>query len=96
MKQAAVLKSYIFQAIELEKAGLTVDFKKNPEPLPEELINKFEEYPPMKAAFFALTPGRQRGYIIYFSQPKQSNTRASRIEKCKQKIMIGEGLNDKY
>jgi uncharacterized protein YdeI (YjbR/CyaY-like superfamily) len=89
-----ILKAYIFQAIEVEKLGLKVEFKKNPEPIPDELQKKFEEFTSLKNAFYALTPGRQRGYIIYFSQPKQSRTREGRIEKCMQKILNGEGLND--
>jgi uncharacterized protein YdeI (YjbR/CyaY-like superfamily) len=64
--------------------------------MPEELEKKFEEDPVLKSAFEALTPGRQRGYIIYFSAAKQSKTRESRIEKCIGKILNGEGLNDKY
>jgi uncharacterized protein YdeI (YjbR/CyaY-like superfamily) len=92
--KTSILKAYILQAIEIEKAGLKVNFKKSPEPVPEELLTKFDEYPGLKKAFYDLTPGRQRGYIIYFSQPKQSNTRASRIEKCMDKIMNGAGLND--
>jgi len=90
------IKSYIVEAIELEKSGAKVTFKKNLEPVPEELENIFIELPVFKTAFYALTPGKQRAYIIYFSQPKQSETRISRIEKCKEKIMNGEGLNDKY
>ncbi|WP_422082113.1 YdeI/OmpD-associated family protein [Ulvibacterium sp.] len=90
------LNRYIYEAIEVEKAGLKVNFKKNPEPIPEELERKFEEDPVLKSAFESLTPGRQRGYIIYFSQPKQSETRESRIEKCAGKILNGEGLHDKY
>ena len=89
-----VLKSYIYEAIEVEKAGLKVDFKKSPEPVPEELENKFNETPDLKAAFDALTPGRQRAYILYFSAPKQSKTRDSRIDKCIQQILSGKGLND--
>ena len=92
----ADLKTYIYEAIEVEKAGLKVNFKKNPEPIPGELENKFEEDPVLKTAFEALTPGRQRGYILYFSAPKQSKTRESRIEKSIGKILNGEGLNDKY
>jgi uncharacterized protein YdeI (YjbR/CyaY-like superfamily) len=92
--QSAVLKSYILQAIEVEKVGLKVDFNKNPEPVPEELLQAFEALPALKKAFYDLTAGRQRGYILFFSQPKQSNTRASRIEKCMDKIMNGKGLND--
>lgn len=92
----AVIKAYIYEAIEVEKAGLKVNFKKNPEPIPAELEQKFEEDPVLKSAFESLTPGRQRGYILYFSQPKQSKTRESRIKKCTGKILNGEGLHDKY
>ena len=90
-----VIKDYIHEAIEIEKAGLKVEFKKNPEPLPEELEKKFEEDPAFQAAFEALTPGRQRGYILYFSQPKQSKTRESRIEKYVEKIFEGKGFHDR-
>ena len=68
--------------------------KKNPEPIPEELQNKLDEIPGLKTAFGALTPGRQRAYILYFSAPKQSKTRKSRVEKCMQQILNGKGLND--
>ncbi len=90
------IKAYIFESIAVEKAGLKVAFKKNPEPLPDELIAKFEEDPVLKNAFEALTPGRQRGYIIHFSQAKQEKTRFSRIEKCIPMILAGIGLHDKY
>ena len=96
LKNEAKIKALVFEAIELEKAGLKVEFKKNPEPIPEELQQKLDEDPVFKAAFEALTPGRQRGYIIHFSQSKQSNTRISRIEKCTPKILNGEGMHDKY
>jgi uncharacterized protein YdeI (YjbR/CyaY-like superfamily) len=89
-----ILKAYIHEAIEAEKAGLKVNFKKNPEPIPEELQSKLDEIPALKTAFDALTPGRQRAYILYFSAPKQSKTRESRIEKCMQQILNGKGLND--
>ncbi|WP_257350681.1 DUF1801 domain-containing protein [Pseudalkalibacillus decolorationis] len=90
-----ILKAYIHEAIEVEKAGLEVNFKKNTEYIiPEELQNKFDEIPALKTAFEALTPGRQRAYILYFSQPKQSRTRESRVEKCMEKILNGKGLND--
>ena len=89
-----ILKAYIYEAMEVEKAGLEVNFKKNPEPIPEEFQNKLDEIPALKAAFDALTPGRQRAYILYFSAPKQSKTRASRVEKYMQQILIGKGLND--
>jgi uncharacterized protein YdeI (YjbR/CyaY-like superfamily) len=91
---AEVLKAYIFEAIRIEEAGLKVDFKKNPEPIPDELTQVFDADPAFKQAFYAMTPGRQRGYIIYFSQPKQSQTRFGRIEKFKEKIFKGIGLND--
>lgn len=91
-----ILKGYINEAIEVEKAGLKVEFKKNPEPIPEELQQKLDEDLLFKTAFEALTPGRQRGYIIYVSQAKQTQTRRARIEKCVPKILNGEGLQDKY
>jgi uncharacterized protein YdeI (YjbR/CyaY-like superfamily) len=89
-----ILKAYIYEAIEVEKAGLKVNLKKNPEPIPEEFQNKLDEIPALKTAFDALTPGRQRGYILYFSAPKQSKTRESRVEKCMRRILNGKGLND--
>src|SRR6267378_3899371 len=89
-----ILKAYIHEAIEAEKAGLKVNFKKNPEPIPEEFQNKLAEIPALKTAFDALTPGRQRAYILYFSAPKQSKTRESRVEKCMQQILNGKGLDD--
>ena len=89
-----ILKAYINEAIEAEKAGLKVNFKKNPEPIPEEFQNKLDKIPALKTAFEALTPGRQRGYILYFSAPKQSKTRESRVEKCMRQILNGKGLND--
>jgi uncharacterized protein YdeI (YjbR/CyaY-like superfamily) len=90
-----ILKAYIYEAIEVEKAGLNVDFKKASEfTMPEELINKLEAVPGLQDAFEALTPGRQRAYILYFSAPKQSKTRESRIEKYMQHILDGKGLND--
>ncbi len=90
-----ILKAYIKEAIEVEKAGLKVDYKKTADfAIPEEFQNKLDEIPALKTAFDALTPGRQRGYILYFSAPKQSKTRESRIEKCMQQILNGKGLND--
>jgi uncharacterized protein YdeI (YjbR/CyaY-like superfamily) len=90
-----VLKTYIHEAIEVEKAGLKVNYKKTAEfIIPEEFINKLEEVPDLQDAFDALTPGRQRAYIFYFSAPKQSKTRESRIEKYLQQILNGKGLND--
>lgn len=91
-----ILKAYILEAVEIEKSGKKVEFKKNPEPIPDELLQTFDETPELKKAFYNLTPGRQRGYIIYFSQPGQSQSRLNRIAKCRQKILNGEGLNDKY
>ena len=91
-----ILKAYILEAIDVEKAGLEVEFKKTTEfTFPEEFINELEEVPGLQDAFDALTPGRQRGYILYFSAAKQSKTRESRIEKCMQKILDGKGLNDR-
>jgi uncharacterized protein YdeI (YjbR/CyaY-like superfamily) len=89
-----VLKAYINEAIEAEKAGLEVIYKKKPEPVPKELQNKLDEIPALKTAFNALTPGRQRGYLLYFSAAKQSKTRESRVEKCTPQILKGKGLND--
>lgn len=91
-----ILKSYIDEAIALEESGKKVEFKKNPEPLPEELLDAFDRDAAFKAAFYALTAGRQRGYVIHFSQPKQSQTRIGRIEKYKSQIMQGIGLHDQY
>jgi uncharacterized protein YdeI (YjbR/CyaY-like superfamily) len=92
---APILKSYIHEAIEVEKAGLKVELKKTSEyTIPEEFQNKLDESPGLKTAFEALTPGRQRAYIFYFSQPKQFKTRESRIEKCMQQILNGKGLDD--
>jgi uncharacterized protein YdeI (YjbR/CyaY-like superfamily) len=90
-----ILKAYIYEAIEVEKAGLEVNFKKTTEYIiPKEFQNKLDEIPALKTAFEALTPGRQRAYIHYFSEPKQSKTRESRVEKCMQQILDGKGLND--
>src|SRR6266480_3610909 len=89
-----ILKAYIHEAIEAEKAGLEVNFKKDPGTVPEELQKKLDEIPALKAAFDALTPGRQRGYILYFSGAKQSKTRESRVEKCMRQILNRKGLND--
>ena len=92
----AVLKAYLLEAIEIEKSGEKVKLKTIDEhEIPEELQNKFDEDPSFKAAFQALTPGRQRGYYIHFSQPKQAKTRIERIEKCKPKIFSGKGFFDR-
>ena len=96
IENESILKAYIFEALEVEKSGLKVEFKKNPEPVPDELQTRMDEDPVLKTAFEALTPGRQRGYILHFTQPKQSKTRFARIEKCIPKILNGEGLNEKY
>lgn len=95
VEKEAVLKAYIYEAIEVEKSGLKVKVKK-PEELiiPEELQHKFDEIPALKDAFTTLTPGRQRAYILHFSAAKQSKTRASRVEKCIPDILNGRGLND--
>jgi uncharacterized protein YdeI (YjbR/CyaY-like superfamily) len=90
-----ILKAYIYEAIEVEKAGLKVPLKKASEPvLPAEFKSKLDKSPALKTAFKALTPGRQRAYIFYFSAPKQSKTRESRVEKCLKQILKGKGLND--
>ncbi|MEO8535802.1 MAG: DUF1801 domain-containing protein [Flavobacterium sp.] len=90
-----ILKAYINEAIEVEKAGLQVDFKKTKEfEVPEEFQKKLNEESKLKKAFEALTPGRQRAYLLHFSQPKQSKTRESRIEKATPEILEGKGLND--
>jgi len=95
VKLKPLLKAYIQEAIEAEKAGLKVNFKKTTEfKIPEEFQNKLGELPALKTAFYALTPGRQRAYILHFSQPKQSKTRESRVEKCMRQILNGKGLND--
>ena len=94
-KMAPIVKAYIQEAIEVEKAGLKVEAKKPAELLiPEEFQNKLDAMPALKAAFEALTPGRQRGYVFYFSGAKQSKTRVSRVEKCLQQILKGKGLDD--
>jgi uncharacterized protein YdeI (YjbR/CyaY-like superfamily) len=90
-----ILKAYIYEAIEAEKAGLKVQYKKTADYIvPDELIDKLEVVPGLQDAFDELTPGRQRAYIFYFSQPKQSKTRAARIDKYIQQILAGKGLND--
>jgi uncharacterized protein YdeI (YjbR/CyaY-like superfamily) len=90
-----ILKAYIYEAIEVEKAGLKVNLKKTTEfNMPEEFQTKLEETPALKVAFESLTPGRQRAYLLHFSAPKQSKTREARIEKNLQQILNGKGLND--
>ena len=89
------LRACIYEAIEVEKAGLKVPLKKTREfDMPEEFEKELRKNPELKRAFKALTPGRQRGYLLYFSSPKQSKTRAARIEKYTPVILDGKGLND--
>ncbi|MBK9583245.1 MAG: DUF1801 domain-containing protein [Saprospiraceae bacterium] len=90
------IKEYVKEAVVIEESGVKVEFKKDLEPIPDELNDMFEDLPALRDAFYALTPGKQRGYIIHFSQPKQSASRISRIEKCIDKIMNGEGFHDAY
>jgi uncharacterized protein YdeI (YjbR/CyaY-like superfamily) len=91
----AVLKAYVAEAVRVEKAGLKVEFKQPTDfEFPEEFINKLEEVPGLQDAFEALTPGRQRGYILHFSGANQSKTRVSRIEKWIPHIIDGKGIND--
>ncbi|MFE1243089.1 YdeI family protein [Fictibacillus sp. NPDC058756] len=95
VEMESIIKDYIFEAIEVEKAGLNVELKKHTEYIiPDELQNKFDDSPALKTAFEALTPGRQTAYILYFSKPKQSRTRMSRVEKYLKQILDGKGLND--
>ena len=95
VKLKTILKAYVKDASDLEKAGLKVNFKKTTEfTMPEEFRNKLAKIPALKTAFHALTPGRQRAYLLYFSAPKQSKTRESRVEKCLHQIFDGKGLND--
>jgi uncharacterized protein YdeI (YjbR/CyaY-like superfamily) len=94
-KNKKILNAYIYEAIEVEKAGLKVNLKKTTEfEMPEEFQNKLNKKAALKKAFNALTPGRQRAYLLYFSAPKQSKTRESRIEKSAPQILRGMGLND--
>lgn len=95
MEQKAVLKAYIYEAIELEKAGLKVELKETKAfPVAAEFEHKLTAIPALKTAFKALTPGRQRAYLLYFAAPKQSKTRESRVEKCIPQILNGKGLKD--
>jgi uncharacterized protein YdeI (YjbR/CyaY-like superfamily) len=95
VKMKSILKTYIYEAIEVEKTGLKVKMKKTSDfKVPQEFQNKLNKIPALKTAFYALTPGRQRAYIFYFSQAKQSKTRESRVEKYMQQILNGKGLND--
>jgi uncharacterized protein YdeI (YjbR/CyaY-like superfamily) len=95
VKMEPILNAYIYEAIEVEKAGLKVNFKRTMEfTIPEEFQKKLDKIPAVKTAFKALTPGRQRAYILYFSAPKQSKTRESRVEKCMQQMLNGKGFDD--
>lgn len=90
-----ILKEYILEAIEVEKAGLKVEYRQTTEfPIPDEFQIKLDLVPGLKSAFTALTPGRQRAYLLYFSQPKQSKTRTARVEKYLEQILAGKGLDD--
>ncbi len=93
----AVIKAYIKQAIKVEKAGLKAEMKTTSDfAIPDELQYKFDEMPRLRSAFESLTPGRQRGYLLYFSAPIQSKTRESRIENYVDRILDGIGLNDEF
>ena len=95
VKLESTLKAYIKEAIKVEKAGLKVDYKKTTEfTMPEEFQRQLDESPALKTAFEALTPGRQRGYLLHFSSAKQSKTREARVEKYRQHILDGKGLDD--
>ncbi len=95
VEQKATLKAYIFEAIEIERAGLKVQFNKNIVlKYPEELQNKLNEMPDLKTAFEGLTPGRQKAYVLFFTAAKQSKTRVTRIEKYIPRILMGKGIND--
>jgi uncharacterized protein YdeI (YjbR/CyaY-like superfamily) len=94
-KKEKALKTYIYEAIKAEEAGLKVPLKKTQEfKMPEEFQNNLDKNRALRTAFYALTPGRQRGYLLYFSQAKQSKTRESRIEKYTPQILAGKGLED--
>ncbi len=95
IEQESAIKACIYEAIEVDKAGLQFEFKKTSDfTVTEEFQNKLDEMPQLKIAFEALTPGRQKAYMLHFSSPKQSKTRESRVEKCIPQILIGKGLND--
>lgn len=95
LEKEPAVRACIREAIEVEKAGLKVEFKKPTEfAVAEEFQKQLDETPGLKAAFEALTPGRQRAYLLHFSSPKQSKTREARVEKCVPKILDGKGLDD--
>ena len=92
---APTITAYVYEAIEVEKAGLKADFKPPAAlPVPEEFAQALTENPALQTAFEALTAGRQRGYLLHFASPKLAGTRAARVEKCTHKILEGKGLND--
>jgi len=94
-KMQSVLKAYIREAVAVEKAGIKLPKKDTSDfAIPEEFQIQLDEMPELKTAFHALTPGRQRGYLLYFSSAKQSKTREGRVEKCMQRIFEGRGLDD--
>jgi uncharacterized protein YdeI (YjbR/CyaY-like superfamily) len=95
IKLESTIKAYVKEAIEVEKAGLEIDFKKTKEfTIPEEFQQQLDKNTSLKSAFETLTPGRQRGYLLYFSGAKQSKTRVARVEKCLPRILDGLGLDD--
>ena len=95
VEMKATLRAYVYEAIEVEKAGLKVKLKKTKEfEMPEEFKKKLDESPALKTAFRTLTPGRQRAYLLHFSAPKQAKTREARVAKCARQILKGKGLND--
>jgi uncharacterized protein YdeI (YjbR/CyaY-like superfamily) len=95
IEQQVIIKDYVFEAIELEKAGVKIELKKTGDfHVPEEFQSKLDHIPALKTAFGALTPGRQRGYLFHFSQPKQSKTREARVEKYIPQILAGKGIDD--
>jgi len=94
VEAASILKAYVHEAVEVEKAGLNVPAEKKELTLPEELQHKFAELPELQTAFEALTPGRQRAYVLYFTGAKQAKTRVARVEKYVKKILDGKGLNE--
>lgn len=93
--KAEVLRAYVDEAIEIERKGLKVDLPKDDLDYPDELVDRLDGDPEFRAAFEALTPGRQRGWVLHFSGAKQSATRVSRIEKAEGKIFAGKGMNDR-
>ncbi len=97
VEMKSVVKAYVEEAINVEKAGLTVEMKQVAEfEMPEEFKITLEDMPELKSAFYNLTPGRQRGYLLYFSAPRQVKTREARIEKYIPAILDGKGVNEKY